>query len=277
MSGTIAVNADGTPAIAAQQGGNFAAGIVESTYTSGIPQQYTTVLGVNTTPPPAQKFYTEEDLAAALAKVREQEKSKLYPQIDTLKSQLDTLTAEREARLKAEEDARKAAEDEKARKEKDELTLKQRLERAEQEFEAKIEAERQARLLAEAKAEKEREYYEFSAYMNRRLAEEADNIMPELQEFITGNNKDEFEASLALIKDRSARIIEQARSFQQQQRQTTPGTRVTVPGAGPTDINMGDNTMTPESIREMPMAEYIKNRSKLIGSTNGGRGVGMFG
>jgi septal ring factor EnvC (AmiA/AmiB activator) len=43
------------------------------------------------------KFYTEEDLV----KVRSQEKEKLYPQIDKLKEELDSIKKEREAELAA--------------------------------------------------------------------------------------------------------------------------------------------------------------------------------
>ena len=43
------------------------------------------------------KFYTEDDLA----KVRSQEKEKLYPQIDKLKEELDSLKRERETEASA--------------------------------------------------------------------------------------------------------------------------------------------------------------------------------
>ena len=43
------------------------------------------------------KFYTEDDLA----RVRSQEKEKLYPQIDKLKEELDAIKKEREAELAA--------------------------------------------------------------------------------------------------------------------------------------------------------------------------------
>jgi len=52
-------------------------------------------------PAPAQKFYTEEDLA----KVRSQEKDKLYPVVDQLKAEVAALKKEKEEKA-----ARKAAE-----------------------------------------------------------------------------------------------------------------------------------------------------------------------
>ena len=65
------------------------------------------------------KFYTEEDLA----KVRSQEKEKLYPQIDKLKEEVDSLRREREeeaARRAADESAKAQAEAAKL-KEKEEI------------------------------------------------------------------------------------------------------------------------------------------------------------
>jgi len=62
-----------------------------------------------------QKFYTEEDLA----KVRAQEKDKLYPQIEKLKEELDSIkrvTVDKEAEKAAKLAEREAAKAEKAKK-----------------------------------------------------------------------------------------------------------------------------------------------------------------
>ena len=76
------------------------------------------------------KAYTEEDLK----RVREQEKSKLYPQIDSLKEELNLLKKEREERL-AQMQAEKAAAEEEARKKAEsEMDVRQLLEVKEQEL-----------------------------------------------------------------------------------------------------------------------------------------------
>ena len=70
------------------------------------------------------KAYSEDDLK----KVREQEKSKLYPQIDSLKEELNVLKKEREERI-AEAAARAAeAEAEAKKKAESEMDVRQLLE-----------------------------------------------------------------------------------------------------------------------------------------------------
>ena len=68
--------------------------------------------------------YTEEDLK----RVREQEKSKLYPQIDSLKEELSLLKKEREERLAEVERQRAEAEAEAKRKAESEMDVRQLLE-----------------------------------------------------------------------------------------------------------------------------------------------------
>ena len=124
--------------------------------------------------------YTEVDLQ----RVREQEKSKLYPQIDSLKEEINLLKKDREAQLaeaaaiakEKEEAARKLAESE--------MDVRALLEKKEQEWTAQLEEIRQEGARKDALLERERQYAELTAYRNRRLAEEQDNIMPELVDLI---------------------------------------------------------------------------------------------
>ena len=138
------------------------------------------------------KAYTEDDLK----KVREQEKSKLYPQIDSLKEELTVLKKEREERL-AEAAARAAeAEAEAKKKAEAEMDVRQLLEAKELEWAQKLEAERAERERAFTLLERERQYAELSEYRTRRLEDERDNIMPELVDLISGNTPDEIENSI---------------------------------------------------------------------------------
>jgi glycyl-tRNA synthetase beta subunit len=81
------------------------------------------------------KAYSEDDLK----RVREQEKSKLYPQIDSLKEELNVLKKEREERLA--EAATRAAEAEAEAKKKveAEMDVRQLLEAKELEWAQKLE------------------------------------------------------------------------------------------------------------------------------------------
>jgi len=119
------------------------------------------------------KAYTEEDLK----RVREQEKSKLYPQIDSLKEELNILKKEREERLSQMEAEKAAAEEEARKKAESEMDVRQLLEVKEQEWAQKLEAERLERERAFTLLERERQYAELTEYRNRRLEEERDNII----------------------------------------------------------------------------------------------------
>jgi hypothetical protein len=219
------------------------------------------------------KAYSEDDLK----KVREQEKSKLYPQIDSLKEELNLLKKEREERI-AETAARAAeAEAEAKKKAESEMDVRQLLESKEQEWAQKLEVERGERERAFTLLERERQYAELSEYRTRRLEDERDNIMPELVDLISGNTPDEIEQSITGLRERSSRILESAQSAMQNARKEMTGSRVTAPPSGPMDTNMEQNSFTAEQIAAMSVTEYAKYRGKLLGKSASDRGKGIFG
>ena len=223
---------------------------------------------------PTQKFYTDEDLA----KVRSQEKEKLYPQIDKLKEELDVIKREREEEL-----ARKAAfEAEQAelakRKQEDELEVRDLLKVKEQEWSEQLERERQERERAFALLEREKSFTEITNYRNSRLQQEADSIIPELVDMITGDSPEEIEASIQGLKDRSSRILESVQQATQAARRDMTGTRVTTPpNAGPLDIETGTRQFTAEDISAMSLNDYAKFRSALLSPQAQGQSKGMLG
>ena len=219
------------------------------------------------------KAYSEDDLK----KVREQEKSKLYPQIDSLKEELNLLKKEREERI-AETAARAAeAEAEAKKKAESEMDVRQLLESKEQEWAQKLEVERGERERAFTLLERERQYAELSEYRTRRLEDERDNIMPELVDLISGSTPDEIEQSITGLRERSSRILESAQSAMQNARKEMTGSRVTAPPSGPMDTNMEQNSFTAEQIAAMSVTEYAKYRGKLLGKSASDRGKGIFG
>lgn len=224
-----------------------------------------------------QKFYTEDDLA----KVRAQEKDKLYPQIEQLKEELNSIKrekAERDANKAAKEAAREAEQAELARrKQEEELEVRDLLKLKEQEWQEQLERERQERERAFALLDREKAFAEIQAYKNQRLEDERDNIIPELIDMIHGNTAEEIEASIQGLKDKSSRIIESAQSAMQTARREMSGTRVTTPPAGPMDINTGSRQFTASEIADMPMDEYIKYRQQFLSPRAQGRSQGMFG
>jgi DNA repair exonuclease SbcCD ATPase subunit len=223
--------------------------------------------------------YSAEDIA----KAREQEKAKLYPQMEKMKEELATLKKAREEELakKAERDAernaKKAEEALKAKqKEEEELSVKELLSKKEQEWQSQLEAERLERERAFAMLEKEREFQELNNYRQGRLEQERDNIVPELIDLISGNTKDEIEQSISMLKEKSASISSSVQQAMQTAKQQMAGTRITNPAAGPLDNDSSQQSLTPDSIRDLSMAEYAKQRAKLLGTAASNRGQGLF-
>jgi DNA repair exonuclease SbcCD ATPase subunit len=214
--------------------------------------------------------YTEVDLQ----RVREQEKSKLYPQIDSLKEEINLLKKDREAQLaeaaaiakEKEEAARKLAESE--------MDVRALLEKKEQEWTAQLEEIRQEGARKDALLERERQYAELTAYRNRRLAEEQDNIMPELVDLISGNSADEIEQSITGLRERSSKILESAQQAMQTARRDMKGTSTTLP---PTmENNSAQQQFTADQIAAMSVTEYAKYRDRLFPGANN-QNKGIFG
>lgn len=229
---------------------------------------------------PVPFMYTAEDLERA----RSQEKEKLYPVVEKMKEELSQLKKDREEQAAKEAERlaqRREREKELAKKKKEEeeaeLSLKDLLKKKEEELQAQIEQERAEREKALALLDRERRYQELMAYRQNRLEQERENIIPELIDLIQGDSEDAIEQSINSLKEKSARIFDSVATASQQTRKEMVGARVTVPASGPLDTDMDSYTATPEDLRNMSMADYAKNRAKLLGSNDNTRGQGLFG
>lgn len=224
-------------------------------------------------PVATQKFYTEEDLA----KVRSQEKDKLYPEIERLKEEVSSLKKEKDEKA-----ARKAAEQaEKEAKVKEEteadMDVRQLLKAKEQEWQEQLERERQERERAFALLEQERKFADLQAYRQQVLDAERDNIIPQLLDYIQGSSPEEINNSVEELKSRSQSILESAQSALTQQRRDQVGTRATLPPAGPLETNSEQRMPTAEEIAAMPMNEYAKVRSRILSNRAQGKNSGILG
>jgi hypothetical protein len=224
--------------------------------------------------------YTADDIA----KAREQEKAKLYPQLEKMKEELSSLKKEREetASREAERQTRIAEEEGRAaqlkkEQEENELSFKDLLKKKEQEFQSQLENERLERERAIALLEQERKFQELMNYRQARLEQERETIIPELIDLIEGDSQDAVEQSIATLKEKSARILDSAQQAMQSARAQMAGPRVTAPAAGPLDNDSSQQTLTPDSIRDMSLADYSKQRAKLLGNAANNRGQGLFG
>ena len=228
---------------------------------------------VTTTEAVKSKFYTEEDLA----KVRTQEKDKLYPTIEKLKEQVDVLTRERQeqsARQEAEL-AEKAAQTKLQQEE--ELSAKDLLKLKESEWKEQLERERQERERAFALLEQEKAFADIQSFRQQLLEQERENIIPELVDLISGSTREELQTSVESLKDRSTRILESAQSAMQNARREMTGTRVTTPPAGPLETQTEQRNFTAQEIASMSVDEYAKYRSRLLSPQAQGKTSGLFG
>ena len=225
--------------------------------------------------------YTADDLS----KVREQEKNKLYPQMEKMREELASLKTaevEREAKEAERREQRRIREaeaaDKKKREEEETLELRELLQKKESEWEEKLEAERREREKAFALLDREREFQELLQYRAQRIEQERDGIVPELLDLVQGNSVDEIEQSINTLKDKSARIMDSVAAVAQQSRKEMRGVTPTgLPASGPLDNDSDSRTFSPDNITEMSMADYAKNRNKLLGGASNTRGQGLFG
>jgi len=226
---------------------------------------------------PVVPGFTADDLA----KARAQEKAKLYPQMEKMAEELAAMKKakeEQEARRAAKRAEREAAKAEKQKqKQEKELSFKELLAKKEQEFQSQLENERLEREKAIALLEKERQYQELQNYRQRRIEEERDSIVPELIDLVDGDSQDAVEQSIAILKEKSARISDSVKQAMSSAKQNMVGARITAPASGPLDNDSEQQITTPDSVRDMSMADYAKNRAKLLGSASTNRGQGLFG
>ena len=223
-----------------------------------------------------QRLFSEEDVQ----KIRQQEKDKLYKRLEdadtrvkTMEEQLSLLSQEREAAIKQAEERAKAEAEALRQREMEELSAKdllakredefnQRLNQVEEEWSKKFSELEQQRQAQEALLEKERYLQSLESYRQRRLHEEQETIIPELRDLVSGNNEEEIENSISVLRDRSSAIIE---SIQQASQPTRlRGAPVTAPPTGPLENQQEYQTMTAEDIRNMPMDQYVKMRERLL-------------
>lgn len=153
----------------------------------------------------AKKGATPEEVAAAVEKARKEEKDKLYPQIEALKTGLkevqDMLREEREekARLK------KEAEEEAERQRKAKLSESDRHTEALQRIEEQLKEEREARLRLEEDQRKRDREARLEQYRQTAIQAAGDEIIPDL---VRGNTEAEIDAAVLIAKARYAEFAE---------------------------------------------------------------------
>lgn len=228
-----------------------------------------------------ERIFTEAELNATLAKVRKEEKDKLYPELTSVKEQLAAILKQREeeaaniARIQQEKEAALQAkkEEEMSAKALLEAKLRETNDTWEQRFNS-LQAEREQE---KALADKERAYNQLVDYRNGRLAELADDIAPQFHSFISGNTIEQIDAAIEQARSATQSIYDQV--AQAQQRPAPTGVRPTGYSAfGPLDNAAGTKTYSAEEINSMSMAEFEEfRRTTGMTTRDANRNRGLFG
>ncbi|KJK55351.1 hypothetical protein [Saccharothrix sp. ST-888] len=240
------------------------------------------------TPPASEQRFTTADIE----RVRQEEKEKLYGRLNKADERAAAVEAELQ-RMKDEATAREAAADaDRAREAQDqglrekaereaEMSARDLLEARSREWEQRFEVLQRERETERATLAKETEFAQLAAYTQERLAQEreARSIAPELVDLVAGNSREEVDASIELLKAKTESILQSVQQAQVAQRAQMRGTAPTgFTGHGPLDNESGARQYTPEQIKNMPMHEYKKYRSQLLGAAASEAGNrGLFG
>lgn len=191
-----------------------------------------------------------EDVQKQVERARKEEKDKLYPQIEGLKSDLkeiqNILKAEREEKNKIQKEAERRAEQERQSKLSDVERTQEILSRLEEQ----LKDEREERKRFESRlAERDRKD-ELDRYRNRLIEANKDEIIPEL---VHGNSVEELDESLEIAK---ARYKEFEEKFNQRRSDTT---RRGMPGPTNPDIEALEEQELSRDLTQFDGDKYLED------------------
>jgi hypothetical protein len=235
--------------------------------------------------PPApggtDKFFSKEQVDEMLNSARTQERDKLYPQLSkaderqkAMDDELKELRKFQKAQEKTEADRLAQIEAERKKASEAEMSAKEFAEHLRQETDARF-AEMQAeRERSEAMYQQELKYMRMQNYIQRRVVEESESIAPELVDFITGEDETSVEASIEMLKAKTAQIVENMRQAGLRQRSQMPGVAPAAGtnGVGPMDAQ-GDRQVSAQEIAGMSMSDYAALRKRVGMPSGSGRGL----
>lgn len=217
--------------------------------------------------------------AEQLEKARQEEKDKLYPELEKMREDLAELRAEREARIAKEKEAEEAAAAAAEAARVAELSAVDKVAEIEKTFQARLDQMQQEREAEKLILQREQEFQQLRAYAAEKVAEAGDDLLPELRDLVTGTTPEEIDASVTTLVARSSAIVEGAQQAMAGVRAAQPGVSITgAPPAGPVENNdQAYKTFTLEDLKDMDMATFMKNRASLLGAASQQQNRGMFG
>lgn len=210
--------------------------------------------------------WTDDDLERA----RQQEKDKLYGRLDEMQTQMRQFQSDRET----EQAERQRLADEAAEavrlKEEGELEVRDLLARRESEWQQQIARLEQRFDADRAVFNKEREFAQVQDYRRDRIEQEAEYILPELRDLISGDTPEAVDAAIEVMKARTEQIFINMSAANQQlvPFQQPRGAAPTAPPVGPMEQMPSYESLSPDDIRGMDMETYKKYRTQLLQATS---------
>lgn len=172
---------------------------------------------------------SEADVQKRVEMARQQEKDKLYPQLEEMRTALkevqDALRAEREEKVNARTEAERKAEEERVAK----LSADDRQLEVLRRLEEQLTVEREERRKLAETMESQRRADALKTYRDRALLAAGDEILPELAELVSGNTEAEIDNAIRKAKSRSEEIVKRFKETRGEQVRNTLGS-VTNPG-----------------------------------------------
>jgi hypothetical protein len=215
-------------------------------------------------PPPQQqgeRLFTAEEVEA----FRQQEKDKLYGRLDEMGTQLKSVLEEREAERAEKTRLAEEAAAAQAAKEESEMDLRALIEKRDAEWQERFTAMEQQSAAERAIFEQERRLNELIEYRRARVEQEAEFILPDLRDFVSGSTAEEIDQSIEVLKQRSEVIASNfAAAAAQQQQPFRGGAMPSVPPVGPLEQLPSYESLSPQVIAEMDMDTYKRHRPQLL-------------
>jgi hypothetical protein len=209
-----------------------------------------------------EQYFTADQVA----RIRQEEKEKLYSRLEQTEQQLNEMRRLQEEREKAELTERERIEAERKAEEEKAMEVRDLLERREQEWNDRFTQLEEDRARQEALFQRERELQELDRYRQQMTEQNAEYIMPELRDLISGTTVEEIDRSVNEMRERTSAIMQNiADAAQQVQRPTMRGVTPTgAPPVGPMEQASTYENLTADQISNMSMDEYRQHRDRLL-------------
>jgi hypothetical protein len=254
---------------------------LSGTANTGYPQQpiVVNVPPQQTAPPPAETF-TREEILAFVERARQEEKDKLYPQMEDMSARIKVF--EDEAELVRQQEAERLAQEAEADRlrQLEEASVSERWQATEEKWQSQFDEMKNALEMEKALRQKETQYAQLADYKGRRLAEMADQIDPRFHDYIMGNTPEEIEAALYQAAAKTEEIGQEIQELRQTQRREVGMPISGMPEVTPEQLGnvTGRQEYSAADIANMDMASFAQLRPQLLEA--GGQAVrdkGLYG